>query len=179
MADEHQRTPCTESACGHPLGSHKDYRSGDGRDTGCLLCTCQAFESIAAQRLPGREGLAAMMVQLEFKVAVYETRNETQVRTIETLKTELNQKDGEINGLALANAAAESAITELKQELGATRFMLGLLADAGHLPENFVKSFMPGMPKVGMDDEAGYFDGESGDMVVDVRIVEEDGDWRV
>lgn len=176
MAQE-RREQCNEKSCGHRRSSHNDATVQHE----CMECTCQAFEyklgDLPRQRTPGEaipgyvhaEKVAADQAelrQLRAKVEVYETRNETQVSTIETLKKELNQKDGTINGLELANTMADRVITELKQELGATRFLVSLMVDAGHLPENFAKTFMPGMPTVGHDDEDGYFDGETGPLAV-------------
>jgi hypothetical protein len=145
-----------------------------------MECTCQAFEYAPQPGdMPPLSVVVsqAEMTQLRSKVQVYETRNETQVNTIETLKRELNQKDGITRAQELALEVAEKVITELKTELGGTRFLLSMMVDTGALPESFAKTFMPTMPMVGDDDEHGYFEGETGPMAVAI-ILDEDPDYR-
>lgn len=183
MAQE-RRQKCAERACGHRRSSHNEATVQHE----CLECTCQAFEytpekgDIPEQRTEGlppiRSAEESELVQLRAKVEVYEKRFETQEITNRQLRADMNNATGTIKAQELAHEVAEKVITELKTELGGTRFLLSMMVDTGALPESFAKTFMPTMPMVGEDDEHGYFEGETGPVAVAI-ILDEDPDYRI
>lgn len=188
MAQE-RREQCNEKSCGHRRSSHNDATVQHE----CMECTCQAFEyklgDLPRQRTPDEaipgyvqaEKVAAEraeLKQLRAKVEVYEKRFETHEITIRQLRADMVNATGTIKAQELAHEVAEKVITELKTELGGTRFLLSMMVDTGALPESFAKTFMPTMPMVGEDDEHGYFEGETGPVAVAI-ILDEDPDYRI
>lgn len=174
MAQE-RRQKCVEPACGHRRSEHDDRVVNNP----CMECTCQGFMVPVPEGLlpPPRTAEESELVQLRSKVEVYATRHGELTTKIGQLEAQLRQKDGEIHAAHLANEVSEKVITELKQELGGTRFLLSMMVDTGALPESFAKTFMPTMPMVGEDDEHGYFEGETGPAIVAI-ILDEDQDYR-
>ncbi len=174
MAQE-RRQKCVEPACGHRRSSHHDSVVNHP----CAECTCQGFMVPVPEGLlpPPRTAEESELVQLRSKVQVYERRHETQEITIRQLRADMNNATGTIKAQELALEVSNKVIEELKSELGGTRFLLSMMVDTGALPESFARTFMPTMPKVGEDDEHGYFDGETGPVAVAI-ILDEDQDYR-
>jgi hypothetical protein len=123
--------------------------------------------------MPGPAVVISMaeLTQLRSKLEVYEVRHTTQETTIRQLRADMHNATGSIRALELANEVADKVISELKQELGGTRFLLSMMVDTGALPESFARTFMPTMPKVGEDDDYGYFQGHIGTSPIDAEII--------
>lgn len=122
-----------------------------------------------------RNDHTAELTQLRAKVNVYATRHGVLTRRIGELEAKTGIQESQIRAYQGTLNQLNEFIGKLKQDLGATRFLVSLIADAGHVPKSFIDTFMPSMPALGEEDKVGYFDGEIEQPIVAfIEDVEDD-----